>query len=100
MISYTDFYLILALLLFSIGALGVLVKKNTIVMLMCLGIMFNAVNLALVAFSRIHGNIEGQIFAIFIVGVVTAQIALGLAIIINLFRNFYSVEADVVRGIK
>ena len=98
MISYTDFYLILAILLFSIGAFGILVKKNTIVMLMCLGLMFNAVNLALVVFSRLHGNIDGQIFALFIVGVATAQIALGTAIVINLSRNFYSVEADVVSG--
>ena len=83
MINHTDFYLILALLLFSVGLLGILVKKNTIVMLMCLALMFNAVNLALVVFSKMHGNIEGQIFVVFIVGVVTAQIALGLAIVKN-----------------
>jgi NADH-quinone oxidoreductase subunit K len=108
MISYADFYLILAILLFSIGAFGVLVKKNTIVMLMCIVLMLNAVNLVLVVFSKIHGNIDGQIFAIFIVGVTVAQVALGTAIIINLFRNFRSVkevetfailpgQADIVR---
>jgi len=87
MISHTDFYLIIALALFSIGTFGVLVKKNTIVMLMCLTLMFNAVNLALVVFSRIHGNIEGQVFAMLITGVVAAQIALGLVIIMNRIRN-------------
>ena len=97
MISYTEFYLILAVLLFSIGAFGILVKKNTIAMLMCVGLMLNAVNLTLVVFSRMHGNIEGQVFAIFIVGISAAQVALGTAIIINMFRNFHSIDADVVR---
>ena len=98
--NYTDFYLILAVLLFAIGVFGMLIKKNTLVMLMCLELMLNAVNLTLVVFSRIHGNVDGQIFVMFIMGVAAGEVALGLAIIINLFRNFYSVEADVANVMR
>ena len=98
--SYIEFYLILAVVLFSIGTLGMLLKKNSLVMLMCLELMLSAVSLTLVAFSRMHGNVDGQIFVMFIMGVAAAEIALGLAIVINLFRNFYSTEADVANVLK
>ncbi|MDR2338067.1 MAG: NADH-quinone oxidoreductase subunit NuoK [Deltaproteobacteria bacterium] len=94
------FYLIIAALLFGIGVLGILVRRNVLVMLMCLELMLNAVNLTLVAFSRLHANLEGQIFVLFVMCVAAAEVVVGLAIIVNLFRNFYTVDVDIANGLK
>jgi NADH-quinone oxidoreductase subunit K len=94
------FYLIISALLFGIGVFGMLVRRNVLVMLMCLELMLNAVNLTLVAFSRMHGSVEGQVFVLFVMCVAAAEVVIGLAIIIGLFRNFYAVDADVARELK
>lgn len=79
-------FILLAGLLFAIGLLGVILRKNTLVIYMSLELMLNAVNLALVAFSRYNGTMDGNLFVFFIITVAAAEVALGLAIIVALFR--------------
>ena len=90
------FNLITSALLFCIGVLGVLTRKNTIVIFMCIELMLNAVNLTLVSFSVYLNNINGQIFVFFVMAVAAAEAAVGLAIILSVFRNFLTVQADEV----
>ncbi len=85
-------YLALAAVLFSIGILGVMLRRNTIIVFMCIEIMLNAVNLTFVAFSKMHGNLDGQIGVFFVMVVAAAEAAVGLAIIISVFRSILSVE--------
>lgn len=87
------FYLIIAALLFTIGCVGVLVRRNIIVILMCIELMLNAVNLTLVTFSRVHG-VEGQVLVFFVMAVAAAEAAVGLAIIIAIFRHYEVVDLD------
>ncbi len=88
------YYLLLAAALFSIGVVGVLVRRNMIVIFMCIELMLNAVNLTLVAFSRINGNLEGQVLSFFVMVVAAAEVTVGLALIVNLFRLRASIDAD------
>jgi len=89
-------YLIVSAVLFSIGTIGVLTRKNVIVIFMCIELMLNAVNLTFVAFSRHLGNLDGQIFVFFIMTVAAAEAAVGLALIIAFFNNKESIDvADV-----
>ena len=85
--------LVLSAILFSIGVVGVLLRRNAIVLFMCVELMLNAANLAFVAFSRSVG-IEGQVFVFFVIAVAAAEAAVGLAIIISLFRLSESVDTD------
>ena len=87
-------YLYLASLLFTIGAVGVLVRRNAIVLFMCVELMLNASNLALVTFSRLHGNLDGQIIAFFTMVVAAAEVVVGLAIIVSVFRTRHSASVD------
>jgi len=87
-------YVYLAALLFTIGAVGVLVRRNAIVVFMCVELMLNAANLTLVAFSRIHGNLDGQIMAFFVMVVAAAEVVVGLAIIVMLYRSRHSASVD------
>ena len=91
-----EHYLILSALLFSIGLYGVLAKRNAVVILMCIEIMLNAVNIALIAFSRyiVPTALTGQIFAIFVIAVAAAEAAVGIAIIMTIYRNRDSVDVD------
>lgn len=95
-----NFFLILALILFTIGVLGVLVRRNAIIIFMCIELMLNSVNLILVAFSSYLGNINGQIFVFFIMSVAAAEAAIGLAIIIALFRNKQTINIDEINILK
>lgn len=88
-----NWYVILSLALFSIGALGVIIRRNTIIVFMCVEIMLNAVNIAFVAFSQVHANLDGQIAVFFVMVVAAAEAAVGLAVILSLFRNFKSVQS-------
>ena len=90
----TLFYLYLSAVLFSLGAFGVLVRRNTIVIFMCIELMLNAVNLTFVALSRSVGNLDGQIAVFFVMVVAAAEAAIGLAIIISIFRATRSVETS------
>ena len=89
-------YLVLSAILFSIGLYGVLAKRNAVVILMCIEIMLNAVNIALVAFSRYITPLAhtGQVFAIFVMAVAAAEAAVGIAIIITIYRNRETISVD------
>lgn len=80
-------YQVVAAILFMIGVVGVLVRRNIIVMFMCIELMLNAANLSLVAFSRLWGNLDGQIFVFMVIVVAAVEVAVGLAIMISLVRN-------------
>ncbi|CAM5498362.1 NADH-quinone oxidoreductase subunit NuoK [Streptomyces sp. URMC 127] len=87
-------YLYLAALLFTIGATGVLIRRNAIVIFMCVELMLNACNLAFVTFARLHGNLDGQIIAFFTMVVAAAEVVIGLAIIVTIFRSRHSASVD------
>ncbi|HHW83011.1 MAG TPA: NADH-quinone oxidoreductase subunit NuoK [Actinomycetales bacterium] len=87
-------YLVLAVILFAIGAATVLVRRNAIIAFMGVELMLNACNLALVTFSRIHGNLDGQVMAFFVMVVAAAEVVVGLAIIVSIFRARRSVSLD------
>jgi len=93
-------FLIVAGLLFAIGLLGVLIRKNTLVIYMSLELMLNAVNVALVAFSRYNGTMDGNLFVFFIITVAAAEVAVGLAIIVALFRKRQSVMVDNLNALS
>jgi NADH-quinone oxidoreductase subunit K len=87
-------------LLFSIGVVGVLTRRNAIIVFMCVELMLNAVNLSFVALSRMHGGAQGQVFVVFVMTVAAAEAAVGLAIIIAVFRHFQSVDLRNVNLLK
>jgi NADH-quinone oxidoreductase subunit K len=93
-------YIVLSTVLFTIGAAGVLVRRNAIVLFMCIELMLNAANLALVTFSRMHGNLDGQIMAFFVMVVAAAEVVVGLAIIMSIFRTRRSASVDDANLLK
>ena len=93
-------YLVVSAILFAIGTIGVLTRKNAIVIFMCIELMLNAVNLTFVAFSRYLGNLDGQVFVFFIMTVAAAEAAVGLALIIAFFNNKESIDVEDVNLMK
>ena len=93
-------FLILSALLFVVGFLGVLVRKNTLVIYMCLELMLVASTIALVAFSRFNGILDGNVFVFFILTVAAAEVAVGLAIIVALFRKRGTVQVEELNALK
>ena len=106
-------YLYLSALLFTIGAIGVVIRRNSIVVFMCIELMLNAVNLLLVAFSKMHyqqattaglpianPGVDGQLFVFFIMVVAAAEVSVGLAIIVMLYRNIHSVDINFLNRLK
>ena len=93
-------YLVLSAVLFAIGFFGVLLRKNTLVIYMCLELMLVAATLALVAFSRFNGSLDGNVFVFFILTVAAAEVAVGLAIIVALFRKRQTIEVDELDSLK
>ncbi len=93
-------YLVLATLLFTIGASTVLLRRNAIIVFMGVELMLNATNLALITFSRMHGNLEGQVFAFFVMVVAAAEVVIGLAIIVAIFRTRRSASVDDVNLLR
>ena len=93
-------YLALSAILFTIGALGVLVRRNAIVVFMCVELMLNAANLSFISFSRMHGNLDGQIIAFFVMVVAAAEVVVGLAIIMTIFRTRRSSSVDDANLLK
>lgn len=96
----TTHYLILGAILFTIGALGVIVRRNVITMFMCVELMLNAVNLTLLAFARMQGQIDAQIFVFFVMTVAAAEAAVGLALIVQLSKKTESVDVDLADTMK
>jgi NADH-quinone oxidoreductase subunit K len=95
-----SYYLILSVVLFTIGAIGFLVKKNPLIMFMSVEIMLNAANLAFVAFSRYLNNIDGQVIVFFIMTIAAAEVVVGLAIIVAIFRTRATVDVDEVNALR
>ena len=100
MVVPVGYYLILAAALFTVGLVGLLVRRSIIVMFMCVELMLNSVNLTLVTFSRVHGNLDGQVLSFFVMAVAAAEVTVGLALIVNLFRLKASTDADEIDGLR
>src|SRR5687768_15009325 len=98
-VSITN-YVLLAAVLFCIGVMGVLFRRNTIIIFMCIELMLNAVNLLLVAFSAMHSDPGGQVMVFFIMAVAAAEVAVGLAILVMIFRNINSVDINKLNSLK
>lgn len=95
-----DWYLALSAILFTIGLIGVLIRRNAIVIFMCVELMLNAVNLTLISFSAYHGDVTGQILVFFSLAVAAAEAVIGLAIILAIFRNNLSVDITKVNLLR
>jgi len=89
-----SWYLALSAVLFTIGVVGVLIQRNVIVLFMCIELMLNAVNLSLIVFSRLYNDVTGQLFVFIVMAVAAAEAAVGLAIIISLFRSRETLNVD------
>ncbi len=92
-----DWYLIVSALIFSIGAAGVLTRRNPLVILLCLELMLNAANIALIAFARMWGNSDGQIFAIIVMVVAACEVCIGLGLVVALYRRRLPIDVDEIR---
>jgi NADH:ubiquinone oxidoreductase subunit K len=93
-------YLVVSALIFCIGAAGVLVRRNPLVILLCLELMLNAANLALVGFSRAHGDMDGQVFALIVMVVAACEVAVGLGLIVAIFRRRLPIDVDEMRELQ
>lgn len=94
------YYLALSAILFTSGALGVLIRRNALVVFMSVELMLNAANLSLVAFSRLYQTFNGQVFVFFIMAVAAAEVAVGLALIVTIFRSKQSIDLDQMNSLK
>ncbi len=99
-IVHINNYLFLSVILFVIGVMGVLFRRNTIIIFMCIELMLNAVNLLLVAFSTMHADPGGQVMVFFIMAVAAAEVAVGLAILVMIFRNVGGVDINLLNKLK
>jgi NADH-quinone oxidoreductase subunit K len=95
-----EFYVALSAILFTIGALGVLIRRNPLIIFMSIELMLNAANLALVAFTRVWGKMDGQIFVFFVMTVAAAEVAVGLALIVTIFRTKHTIDIDNMNSLK
>lgn len=95
-----QYYLFLSLALFVIGIMGTLIRRNAIIIFMCIELMLNAVNLLLVAFSKMFNDPSAQIFVFFIMVVAAAEVAVGLAIIVMMYRKVHSVDINILNRLK
>lgn len=95
-----SYYLVLSAVLFTLGILGVLLRRNALVIFMSLELMFNAANLVFVAFANHYQVLEGQIFVFFVMAVAAAEVAVGLALMVAIFRNKHSIDIDQMSSLK
>jgi NADH-quinone oxidoreductase subunit K len=95
-----NWYILVSLALFCIGTVGILFRRNTIVIIMCIELMLNSVNLLLAAFSAYNGNPDGQIFVFFIMVVAAAEVTVGLALIVVMYRNIRSTDISLFNNLK
>lgn len=94
------YYLILSAILFSMGALGVLIRRNALIVFMSIELMLNAANLAFVAFARQYGQLDGQIFVFFVMTVAAAEVAVGLSLIVAIYRSRNTINVDEISSLK
>ena len=92
-----EWYLVVSALIFSIGAAGVLTRRNPLVILLCLELMLNAANIALIAFARMWGNSDGQIFAIIVMVVAACEVCIGLGLVVALYSRRLPIDVDEIR---
>ena len=95
-----NWYLGVSAIVFCIGAGGILVRRSPVVILLCIELMLNAANLALVAFSRAHGNMDGQIFALIVMVIAACEVAIGLGLIVALYRRRLPIDVDELRELQ
>jgi NADH:ubiquinone oxidoreductase subunit K len=95
-----DWYLVVSALVFAIGAGGVLTRRNPLVVLLCLELMLNAANIALIAFSRAWGNVDGQIFAIVVMVVAACEVCIGLGLVVAIYRRRLPIDVDELRELQ
>ena len=96
----TGWFLAVSVLIFCLGAAGVLIRRNPLVILLCLELMLNAANLALIAFSRMWGNEQGQIFALIVMVVAACEVTVGLGIIVAMYRRRLPIDVDELRELQ
>jgi NADH-quinone oxidoreductase subunit K len=94
------YYFVLSAILFTIGALGVLIRRNAIIIFMSVELMLNAANLSFVAFSQLHNTLSGQVMVFFVITVAAAEVAVGLALIVAIFRSKQSINVDELNDLK
>jgi NADH-quinone oxidoreductase subunit K len=95
-----DYYIILSAILFTIGVTGVLVRRNALIIFMSIELMLNSANLAIVAFSSVIKSFSGQIFVFFVIAVAAAEVAVGLALIVEIFKSKRSIDVDQMSSLK
>ena len=95
-----DYYIILSAILFAIGVAGVLIRRNALIIFMSIELMLNAANLAMVAFSSVLESFSGQIFVFFVIAVAAAEVAVGLALIVEIFKSKRSIDVDQMSSLK
>lgn len=95
-----EYYIGLSAVLFTLGAMGVLIRRNAIVIFMSVELMLNSANLAFVAFARFHQSLDGQIFVFFIMAVAAAEVAVGLALIVAIFQTKQNINVDTINSLK
>ncbi len=95
-----EYYLVLSAILFTIGVIGVLIRRNAIIIFMCIELMLNAANLAFVAISNKLGQPDGQLFVFFVMAVAAAEVAIGLAIIVSVFKHRETINVDEINSLK
>ena len=95
-----DYYILLSAVLFSIGAFGVLIRRNPLIIFMSIEMMLNAANLAFVAFASVNKSFSGQIFVFFVIAVAAAEVAVGLALIVEIFKSRRNINIDELNSLK
>ena len=95
-----EYYLSLSAILFSIGALGVLIRRNALIIFMSIELMLNSANLLFIAFARLYESMSGQVFVFFVMAVAAAEVAVGLALIVAIFRTKHSIDVDQINMLK
>ena len=95
-----DYYIILSAILFTIGVTGVLIRRNALIIFMSIELMLNSANLAMVAFSSVIKSFSGQIFVFFVIAVAVAEVAVGLALIVEIFKSKHSIDVDQMNSLK
>lgn len=95
-----EWYLVLSALLFSTGVVGVMIRRNPLVILLCIELMLNSGTLALLAFSRMHGNLDGQIFALVVMVVAACEVVVGLGILVAMYRRRLNLNVDELRELR
>jgi NADH-quinone oxidoreductase subunit K len=95
-----NYYIVLSAILFTIGVMGVLIRRNALIIFMSIELMLNAANLAIVAFSSSIKSFSGQIFVFFVIAVAAAEVAVGLALIVEIFKSKHSIDVDQISNLK